>query len=78
MNPSLWTTSSEGDSADTKPMDLDALRQHMVQCTSDRGRLVALHCGGLKLQAWVLARRVTTLALLVALLAAGAMLMPVQ
>lgn len=70
MNTPMWTTSSDGDTADTKPMDLAALHAHKTQCTSRRGRLVAMQCGALKLQGFVLGRLVTTLALVAVLGAA--------
>lgn len=69
-NPSLWTTSSYGEAADTTPGELAALREHMSQCTVRSGRLVAMQCGALKLQGFVLTRLVTTLAVLAGLAAA--------
>lgn len=66
----LWTTSSYGEAADTTPMELAALREHMAQCSGASGRLVAMHCGALRLQGFVLTRLVTTLALLASLVAA--------
>ena len=72
-NPSLWATSSYGDPADTTPGELAALHEHMGQCKVRSGRLVAMQCGALKLQDFVLSRLVTTLAVLAGL--AGALLL---
>jgi hypothetical protein len=71
----LWTTSSYGEAADTTPGELAALREHMTQCTPRSGRLVAMQCGALKLQGFVLARLVTTLAVLAGLAAALVLLL---
>lgn len=67
-----WTTSSYGESAETKPAELEALREHLTQCSATDGRLAALHCGWLRLQGFVVSRLVTTLALLAVGLAAAA------
>jgi hypothetical protein len=74
-SPSLWTTSSYGEPAATTPGELAALREHMSQCTVRSGRLAALQCGALKLQGFVLARLVTTLAVLAGLAAALVLLL---
>jgi hypothetical protein len=60
-----WTTSSYGDSAETKPAELEALREHLTQCSARSARLAALQCGWLRVQGFVVSRLVTTLALLV-------------
>jgi hypothetical protein len=70
-----WTTSSYGDSAETKPAELEALREHFTQCSATSGRMAALQCGWLRLQAFVLSRLVTTLALLVLSIAAAFILL---
>jgi hypothetical protein len=74
MNSPTWSTSCFSRAADTTPMELADLRQHMTQCTDKRGRLVAMHCGALRLHGLVLSRLVTTLAVLAAL-AGGLMLL---
>ncbi|MBG6079041.1 hypothetical protein IWX58_000728 [Rubrivivax gelatinosus] len=58
-----WATSSYGDSADTRPAELEALRQHLGQCSACDPRLAALRCGGLRLLALVNSHQVTTVAL---------------
>ncbi|MDR3454504.1 MAG: hypothetical protein P4L96_17180 [Rhodoferax sp.] len=39
-----WSTSSFGDAADTSPMELSALGNHLNLCKGARGRLFTLHC----------------------------------
>jgi hypothetical protein len=70
-----WITSSYGDSAATKPAELEALREHLAQCSATSARVAALHCGWLRLQAFVVSRLVTTLVLLVAGVATAALVL---
>ena len=56
-----WTTASFGDSADTSPMELSALGEHLHLCKGSRGRLFALHCVAETMHGFVAARFVTTL-----------------
>ncbi len=65
-----WTTSSFGAAADTSPMELSALGDHLSHCKAQSGRLFALRCQAASLHNFVAARFVTTV---VALLAAGLM-----
>ena len=60
-----WETSSFGESAQARAVELEALHQHLRQCSQHSGRVVALHCGWLGVQAFVVSRLVTTLAILV-------------
>lgn len=73
LSTSPWATAAYGAPADTTPMELAHLHQHLAQCTDARGRLVALRCSALHLRGFVLSRRVTTLA--VALVAGGGLLL---
>jgi hypothetical protein len=59
-NPS-WSTASFGDTADTTPMELSALGEHLDTCKGSRGRLFALHCVAETMHGFVAARLVTTL-----------------
>ncbi len=68
-----WSTSSYGHSADTSPMELTALGDHLQQCSSDRRRLQALQRGVQAVHGWVAPRFVSTLAVLVVVL--GGLLM---
>jgi len=70
----LWTTSADGDSADTTPMELEALREHAQRCISPRGRLAALRCAAMQWPGFLQRRLVTTLAVLVLL---GAVLLAI-
>lgn len=70
----VWVTSSYGDPTDTMPMELAALGAHVAQCTASSGRLVAVHCGALRLRGLVTARLVTTLAVLAAVIGTGLLL----
>jgi hypothetical protein len=63
-----WITACEGQTADTTPLELAELGAHTAQCSAAGGRLVAMHCGALRLQGFVTARLVTTLAALAALI----------
>lgn len=70
--PPRWSTSSYGESPETKPAELEALRQHLTQCRATDGRVAALLCGWLRVQAFVASRLVTTLLLLALGFAASA------
>ncbi len=61
-----WSTASFGDAADTSPMELEGLGQHMQQCSQPRTRWFALRCGVDTLHQGLLARFVTSLTLVVA------------
>jgi len=67
-----WATSAYGDSADTKPADLEALREHLTQCSATNGRMAALQCGWLRMQGFMVSRLVTTLVLFAVGLAVAA------
>ena len=60
----LWATSADGLGPDTRPQELDGLGLHLRQCTAVHARLDALQCSLLRLRAWVLGRRVSSVALL--------------
>jgi hypothetical protein len=56
-----WSTASFGDAADTSPMELSALGEHLDICQGSRGRLFAWHCVAETMRGFVAARLVTTL-----------------
>ncbi len=58
-----WSTASFGDSADTSPMELSSLGDHLSTCHASRGRLFGLHCVAERLHGVVAPRFVTTLVL---------------
>ncbi len=69
-----WSTASFGDSADTSPMELSALGEHLDQCQGSRGRLFALHCVAETMHGFVAPRLVTTLVVAALLIGAGSLL----
>ena len=56
-----WSTASFGDTADTSPMELSALGNHLNLCQGARGRLFTLHCAAEIMNRFVAPRFVTTL-----------------
>lgn len=70
-----WTTSSFGDAADTSPMELSALGDHLSHCKSQTGHLFALRCRAASLHSFVAARFVTTIVLVLAAGLTGAALL---
>jgi hypothetical protein len=67
----LWATASFSADSDTLPADLSDLGQHVQQCSQRQSRLVRLQHGADVLHRGLLARFVTSLALLVALVGAA-------
>ncbi len=65
--PRTWTTSSYGDTTDTTPMELDALREHVAQCSRKRGRLSVLAGGLQRVKGFVAGRVMTSLAVVATL-----------
>ena len=56
-----WSTSTFSNSADTSPMELSALGEHLGQCKGAHGRLFTLHCVAETLNGFLSSRMVTTL-----------------
>jgi hypothetical protein len=56
-----WSTASFGDAADTSPMELSALGEHLDSCKRLHGRWFALECAVERMHGFVVARFVTTL-----------------
>lgn len=71
ISPLRWSTSSFGDTADTSPMELSALGEHLSQCKGSHGRLFALQCTAQKLEGFVAGRFVTTLVVVALLIGVG-------
>lgn len=71
----VWSTSSLGQEADTSPMELAALSQHLGRCQRNQGRLFALKCHGETVGRFVASRVVTTLVVGSSLVGAGALLL---
>ena len=71
-----WSTASSDHTADTSPMELSALGEHLDRCKGSRGRLFALRSFADTLNGLVAARFVTALVvvlLLIALMLAGSL-----
>ena len=65
-----WSTTSVGDSADTKPVELSALGEHVSLCRAAGSRYGGLLRGAQAVHGVVAARFVTTLAVVVVLIGA--------
>lgn len=63
-----WSTASFGDSAQTSPVELSALGEHLDSCRGAHGRWFALQCAAQTMHGFVAARLVTTLLLLALLI----------
>lgn len=63
-----WSTSSDGDSPDTSPMELSELGEHLDLCQRAQRRWFAWQCAARSALGFVTARFVTTLVLAAALL----------
>lgn len=59
-----WSTASFGHAADTSPLELSALGDHLDRCKGQRGRWFALHCMAEATHGAIAARFVTTLAVI--------------
>jgi hypothetical protein len=70
----FWSTASFGNTADTSPMELSELGEHLDICQQAHGRWFVLHCAAESLSGFVSARLVTVLAV-VALLIGGVSLL---
>lgn len=68
-----WSTAAFDNAADTSPMELSALSQHVRQCSRRGGAWSALVGSVSDLHRGLLARFVTSLALLAMLVGAAAM-----
>ena len=66
-----WSTASFGESADTSPMELSVLGDHLSACHASRGRLFSLRCAAERLHGHVAPRFVTTLLLAALLIGLG-------
>ncbi len=56
-----WATASFGHDADTLPVELSALGEHLGQCQGQRGRLFSLRCLAEATHGMLASRFVTTL-----------------
>ena len=70
-----WSTASFGDAAETSPMELSVLGEHLQHCSATPGPLVRLRIVAETMNGFVSARLVTTLALLSVLILVLALLL---
>jgi hypothetical protein len=66
-----WSTASYGDKAETSPMELSALGEHLHVCKNSHGRMVALHCAAQSMHGFLAARFMTTLVVFAVLIGAA-------
>ena len=71
----FWSTASFGETADTSPMELSELGEHLDSCKGTHGRLFALQCVGEALHGFVTARFVTTLVVVSLLIGATSLVL---
>ncbi|MBC7954596.1 MAG: hypothetical protein H7Y33_01830 [Cytophagales bacterium] len=71
--PPFWSTASFGDTADTSPMELSALGEHLDVCKGAHSRWFALQCIGEAMNGFIAARFVTTLVVATVLIGVTAM-----
>ena len=63
VNPApSWSTSTFSNRADTSPMELSALGEHLGHCKGTHARLFTLHCLAEAMNRFLSSRLVTTLA----------------
>lgn len=70
-----WSTASFGDTADTSPMELSALGDHMDACRPLKGRLFAARCAAEAMHGFVASRLVTTLVVAALLIGASSFML---
>lgn len=58
--PHAWSTVSFGGAADTSPIELSSLGDHLGICKSPNGHWFAMHCAGEAMRGFVASRFVTT------------------
>ena len=61
ISSSAWTTASAGTTADTSPMELSALGDHLNDCRKTQGGWFLVRCFGDGLHQFMASRFVTTL-----------------
>ena len=71
----LWATSADGQGPDTRPTELDELSTHMRHCTAAHSRLAAVQSGLVQARSFVLGHLVSSLAVFLALLTTGWLLL---
>lgn len=67
-----WATASIADAADTAPLELSTLGDHVDRCNGSRGRWFRLQCGVEAVHAFMVPRFMTTLCIAAAVLGIAA------
>jgi hypothetical protein len=68
-----WRTACFGEAADTSPMELSELGEHLEVCRALSGRLFVLRCAGEGARDFVAARLVTSLVVVVLVAGLGSL-----
>lgn len=74
VSSSPWTTSSLGSTADTSPMELSALGDHLDDCRKTQSGWFFVRCFGDSLHQYMASRFVTTLFIATVLMGAVALM----
>ena len=69
-----WATAADGDAADTRPMELMLLGDHLLLCRDAGGNLLGLRSAAEQVHGFVSQRFVTTLVAATAVMAGAALL----
>jgi hypothetical protein len=75
LSAPLWSTASFGDAADTSPLELSDLGEHLQHCSARSGLWARLRCAAESMNGFVSTRLVTTLGLLSLLILLPALLL---
>jgi hypothetical protein len=80
MNPHFiatpsWSTASFGDTADTSPMELAGLREHLDLCRESYSGMFAWQCVAQTMRGFMDARFITTLVVVAVLIGIGCLLL---
>ena len=70
-----WSTASFGDTADSTPVELTALGEHLHMCKGSRGRLFALQCVAETMNGFISSRFVTTVVVVGFLIGASSLML---
>jgi hypothetical protein len=68
-----WSTASYGHEAQTSPIELSALGEHLNLCKGSHGRVFALHCALETMHGFLATRFMTTLVIIALLIGAASL-----
>lgn len=72
-NVPRWSTAADGEAADTKPMELMLLGDHLVKCRDAGGHLPGLRSAAEQVHGFAAPRLITTLVAATAVMAGAAL-----